>query len=274
MKNKGGRKPPTQDKPGMKRKDGKGNVDAEFLRRIIKLIKIVIPSFTDSVLLDFAMLNICLVLRTVLSISISGQNGSIVKSIIQAKYPVFLQRIGTLALYALPASFVNSYLEYLNKKIALRFRENLCDYFHERYIDEKIFYQVSTIDARISSPDQRLTEDIDKWAHALSQLYSNFSKPLLDIILFSRKLSELLGWIGPISLISWYFVSAVILKFISPAFGKLTAVLQKMEGEFRGCHTNLSQHSEEIAFYRGHVFEQKQANSVFMVNKYYLSMKN
>lgn len=177
-----------------------------------------------------------------------------------------------MGLYALPASFINSYLEYLNKKIALKFRENLCDYFHTRYIKDNIFYQVSTIDARIPSPDQRLTEDIDKWAHALSQLYSNFSKPLLDIILFSKKLSELLGWVGPASLIAWYFVSAVILKFISPAFGKLTAILQKMEGEFRASHTNLSQHSEEIAFYRGHVYEEKKANSVFMVSSQTISV--
>jgi ATP-binding cassette subfamily D (ALD) protein 3 len=200
----------------------------------------VIPSITDPVLLDFTLLNISLVLRTMLSISISGINGMIVKSIIQVNFSQFVQKIATLGMYALPASFINSYLEYLNTKIALKFRENLCDYFHKNYIKDKVFYQVSTIDGRIPNPDQRLTEDIDKWAHALSSLYSNFSKPVLDLVLFSRKLSELLGWGGPLALISWYFVSAVILKFVSPAFGKLTAILQKYEGEFRACHTNLN----------------------------------
>ena len=55
-------------------------------------------------------------------------------------------------------------------------------------------------------------------------IYSNFSKPMLDIILFSRKLSELVGWIGPASVIVWYFISGILIKFISPPFGRLTAI--------------------------------------------------
>jgi ATP-binding cassette subfamily D (ALD) protein 3 len=59
-------------------------------------------------------------------------------------------------------------------------------------------------------------------------IYSNFSKPTLDIILFSRKLSELVGWQGPIAIFLWYFVSGYILKLTSPAFGKLTAIEQRL----------------------------------------------
>lgn len=71
MKSAEKRKSRKRDGPKRK-KDGKGKVDGEFVRRILKLIKIVIPSFTDPVLFDFVMLNISLVLRTVLSIRISG----------------------------------------------------------------------------------------------------------------------------------------------------------------------------------------------------------
>jgi ATP-binding cassette, subfamily D (ALD), member 3 len=54
-------------------------------------------------------------------------------------------------------------------------------------------------------------------------LYLNFSKPVLDIILFSRKLSELVGWEGPLLTIGWYFVSGIVIRMISPPFGQLTA---------------------------------------------------
>ena len=87
-----------------------------------------------------------------------------------------------------------------------------------------IFYQLGNLDSRISNPDQRLTADIEKWANSLSLIYSNFSKPTLDIILFSRKLSDLVGWQGPTAVILWYFLSGVALKFISPAFGKMIAI--------------------------------------------------
>lgn len=67
-----------------------------------------------------------------------------------------------------------------------------------------MFYHVGTIDARIQNPDQRLTQDLDKWANSLSTMYSNLSKPILDIVLFSRKLSNTLGWQGPAYILGYY----------------------------------------------------------------------
>lgn len=245
---------------------GQGNVDSIFVKRVWSLLKICIPSFADQIVVDFALLNVSLVLRTVMSINISTINGTIVKSIIQAKFPDFIRNITRLAMYAVPASFINSYLDFLNKKIALRLRSRLTYYFHDSYIKGKFFYQVTNVDARIPNPDQRLTEDVDKWSHAVTNLYSNFSKPLLDIILFSKKLSELLGWAGPATLIAWYVGSAFILKMFSPAFGVMYATHQKLEGEFRASHTNLQQHSEEIAFYRGGEWEQDRMNLLYDVD--------
>jgi ATP-binding cassette subfamily D (ALD) protein 3 len=88
----------------------------------------------------------------------------------------------------------------------------------------------------------------------------NISKPILDLILFSRKLAQLVGWEGPIWCGLWYLISGIIIKFISPPFGKLTAIEQKMEGEYRSKHTELINHSEEIAFYNGSDWEKMQLN--------------
>lgn len=129
---------------------------------------------------------------------------------------------------AVPASFVNSFLDFLNKKLALRFRRRLTDHFHGIYLKDMIFYQLGNLDSRISNPDQRLTSDIEKWANSLSTIYANFTKPTLDIILFSQKLAEIMGWSGPIIVIAWYIFSGLLLKFISPPFGKLIAGEQRL----------------------------------------------
>lgn len=55
----------------------------------------------------------------------------------------------------------------------------------------------------------------------------------------------------------------MILRIVSPAFGKLTAIEQQLEGEFRACHTDLVHHSEEIAFYRGQNWEKTRLNESF-----------
>ncbi len=62
-----------------------------------------------------------------------------------------------------------------------------------------------------------------KWASSLSMIYSNFTKPVLDIVLFSKKLAEMVGFKGPLIVILWYFLSGLFIKVVSPSFGELTA---------------------------------------------------
>ena len=99
-----------------------------------------------------------------------------------------------LFLFALPSSVVNSAIDYYNKKMALGFRRRLTNHFHDNYLRNMHYYKICNLDNRISNPDQRLTNDAEKWSTALANLYLNTTKPILDIVLFSRKLAELVGW--------------------------------------------------------------------------------
>ena len=123
---------------------------------------------------------------------------------------------------------MNSFLDFLNRKLALRFKTRLTEFFHKTYLRDMVFYQLGNLDSCISNPDQRLTSDIEKWSNSLSTIYANFTKPTLDIILFSRKLAQVMGWTGPLAVIAWYLFSGVLLKFISPSFGKLIAGEQRL----------------------------------------------
>lgn len=82
-------------------------------------------------------------------------------------------------------------------------------------------------------------------------------------MLFSKKLAELVGWEGPGLVFGWYFLSGLFIRLVSPAFGKLTAVEQRIEGEYRAKHTDLLNHSEEVAFYNGQDWEKKRINDKF-----------
>jgi ATP-binding cassette subfamily D (ALD) protein 3 len=88
--------------------------------------------------------------------------------------------------------------------------------------------KINNLDSRIINPDQIFTNDVEKWAFCLSNLYSNFTKPLLDIVLFSKKLSETLGVQGPIWTFFWYILTVLFIRFISPPFGKLIAIEQSI----------------------------------------------
>ena len=86
------------------------------------------------------------------------------------------------------------------------------------------YYKICNLDSRIANPDQRLTQDAEKWSDSLATLYLNVGKPSLDIIFFAKKLSELLGWTGPGLVFAWYLFSGIIIRTISPKFGRMTAI--------------------------------------------------
>lgn len=167
-------------------------------------------------------------------------------------------------MYSLPSSMLNSALDYITKSLSVRFRENLASDMNNKYLDKLIFYQMTGIDNRITNPDQRLTQDIEKWAESLSNMYSNLTKPLLDIFMFGRKLSEVLGVMGPFYIIGWYFLCGAILKSVSPAFGAMVAEQQRKEGKFRAVHSSVLTNAEGIAFYRGSDWEKTKLNEVFL----------
>ena len=155
---------------------------------------------------------------------------------------------------------LNSGLDYITHSLSLKFRKNLTKNMNDKYLTNLIYYQMTGIDTRIKNPDQRLTQDIQKWAESLTHVYSNLTKPFLDIFMFGRKLSEVLGTIGPFYIISWFWFCGFVLKKISPAFGVLIAEQQQKEGKYRAIHSNLVTHAEEIAFYSGNLWEKQRIN--------------
>lgn len=244
-------------------KPGRGQVSRTFFLKLIYLLRIAIPTITCREVRIMIALSTALVLRSFMSIWIAGVNGSVVKTIVSRNFRGFLREVGRLASYAVPACFVNSAIEYLGREFSTQLRWRMTRHFLDLYFRQFNYYKMSNLDIRVTQPEQRLTQDLEKWAHTVSQLFSNVSKPVLDIILFSRKLSQLVGPEGPLAVIAWYAVSALAIKAVSPAFGELIAEEQELEGYYRSCHTNVVLHSEEIAFYKGADFEKQKLDNAF-----------
>ena len=108
-----------------------------------------------------------------------------------------------------------------------------------------------------------MTQDIEKWSVSLANLYINFTKPAFDVILFSQKLAEYVTWRGPFYALFSYSITSVIMRYVSPAFGRMRATEQILEGEYRKAHSDLIYWSEEIAFQRGGDWERNKINKTY-----------
>lgn len=110
---------------------------------------------------------------------------------------------------------------------------------------------MTNLDNRIANADQLLTTDIDKFCESFTDLYSNVSKPALDIMLYVYRLTVNLGGQTPSILLAYLLFAGIFLTHLRRPTGRLTVLEQKLEGEFRYVNSRLITNSEEIAFYQG-----------------------
>ncbi|RSH92711.1 hypothetical protein EHS25_008157 [Saitozyma podzolica] len=245
--------------------------DPLFHIRLKKLLRIVIPSVRSREAAMLALHSAFLLGRTGLSLYVAELDGRIVSSLVTAQPHLFLMNLVRWLLVAVPATYTNSMLEYLQSELALAYRTRLTKHALGMYLDppppgsedstgdskgEQLFYKVANLDDRIKNADQYLTVDIQQFSTKLAEIYSNIAKPVLDVILYNYQLSRNVGAEGLVILTILVQTSAGLLRAITPPFGAYAAHEATLEGELRFTHSRLLESAEEVALYHGEEFEK------------------
>jgi len=244
-------------------KGGKAEVNREFFRRLWTILVLLVPRWRSKEMALLAAQTLFLVARTVTSVYVARLDGYIVKSLVSAEYRNFMWGLLYWVLIAFPATYINSMIKYLTNKISIAFRTRLVTHIHNLYLTGNTFYAVANLDSRVENADQLITQDVNKFCRAISELYCNLAKPSLDVVLFSAQLWGAVGAAGPFLMAAYYLVTGVILRWATPPFGKLAAEEARLEGEFRFAHTRIITNAEEIAFYGGQKVEKNILNTAY-----------
>ncbi|KAI1471514.1 ABC transporter transmembrane region 2-domain-containing protein [Daldinia caldariorum] len=238
----------------MKKK--KVELDREFFKSLLKLLKIVVPGVRSKEARLLLSHSFFLVVRTLISLKVAEMDGAIVKALVKGNGKEFLTRIVWWMLIAVPATFTNSMLSYHQAELSLSYRTRLTQYIHDKYLSQLTFYGISALDDRIKNPDQLIAVDVAKFSNSLAELYGNLAKPLLDMTIYTWSLSKSVGGEGVMFMSLLVQLSANVMRALTPPFGKYVADEARLEGEFRFQHSRLIDHSEEVALYHGHEVEK------------------
>ena len=76
----------------------KGNVDANFIKRVKELLKVAVPTWTGKEMKYICILTLLLVTRTQLSIWLADVNGRVVKAIVERDFSKFCWRVSLFEL--------------------------------------------------------------------------------------------------------------------------------------------------------------------------------
>ncbi|KFM79116.1 ATP-binding cassette sub-family D member 2, partial [Stegodyphus mimosarum] len=233
----------------------------KFLQQLSKLIKVMIPSVWSIEAGLLLLHTLSLIMRTFLSIYVAKLEGCVVKFIVRKDIHMFTVQLSKWLLIALPATFLNSLIRFLESQLALAFRTRLVRYAYSLYFKNQTYYRVSNLDGRLENADHCLTEDITSFAQSIAHLYSHITKPLLDLIIINFTLFKMASNMGSYGMSGQLFAAAVvtitahILRKVTPKFGKLVSEEAKRKGYLRFVHSRLITNAEEIAFYGGHKVE-------------------
>ncbi|KAM6977993.1 ATP-binding cassette sub-family D member 3a isoform 2-T2 [Aplochiton taeniatus] len=247
-------------------KDGKKDraaVDKVFFLRILQILRIMVPRFfckeTGYLLLIAAML----VTRTYCDVWMI-QNGTMIESgIISRDINLFKTHFYSYIAVIPAIALVNNFLKLGLNELKLRFRERLTKHLYDEYLKGYTYYKMGNLDNRIANPDQLLTQDVERFCNSVVELYSNLSKPLLDIGLYIFKLTTAIGAQGPASMMAYLLISGLFLTRLRRPIGKMTVTEQRYEGEYRYVNSRLITNSEEIAFYNGNLREKQTVHLTF-----------
>jgi ATP-binding cassette subfamily D (ALD) long-chain fatty acid import protein len=197
-------------------------------------------------------------LRTYLSLVVARLDGEIVRDLVAGNGKAFLWGIFKWLGVGTFSSYTNAMIKFLQSKVSIAFRTRLTRYIHDLYLNDHLnYYKLQNLDGGVGvGADQYITQDLTLFCASAASLYSSLGKPFVDLCVFNYQLYRSLGPLALTGLLSNYFLTATVLRKLSPPFGKLKAVEGRREGEFRALHSRLIANAEEVAFYGGDEMEK------------------
>ena len=192
-----------------------------------------------------------ILVSTNLNVVINNQQGNLL-SVLAAKdgNKFYITAKYVFGLYLILAVNWGGY-NYIRNKLILYWRRWLTRNFLSKYFQNRAFYELSQSQQVIDNPDQRIAEDIDKFANASNFLFFDILYTCFQGIAFSAVLWRISPTLTIIVIIYVVSGTGIATGLFGRKLVKLNYEQRKKEGNFRFGLVRLRENAESVAFYRG-----------------------
>ena len=176
-------------------------------------------------------------------------------------------------------------LLYFKGRCALLWREELVNQQHKVYFHPRIFTSIhcqqnhqqnhqqnqqnplqrNQLQRRqqlfLDNPDQRLSQDTDRLTLNLAELVTSGITLPGKVIFYSIALSNLFGWFAPCCCFVFFIVGTIPNLILLHRVVPYLIQQERLEGNFRHCHSEIRNSAESISFSRGTQIDQIRATN-------------
>nr|XP_033808404.1 ATP-binding cassette sub-family D member 4 isoform X1 [Geotrypetes seraphini] len=157
-------------------------------------------------------------------------------------------------------SALKSFDQFICNLMYVNWRKDLTEYFHRYYFEGKVYYILNVLRKDIDNPDQRISQDIERFCRQLSSMTSKLLISPFTLAYYTYQCFTSTGWLGPVSIFGYFVIGTAVNKVL---MGPIIATLvhqEKLEGNFRFKHMQIRVNAESAAFYRAGRVEHLRTN--------------
>ncbi|KAJ1978522.1 hypothetical protein H4R34_003177 [Dimargaris verticillata] len=171
----------------------------------------------------------------------------------------FYPLVGESLALVIATAACNAIVKFISGTYQVRTRRLLSHYVQVRYLQPQTLYPL-VADNLVDNPDQRITQDIDKFARASADLLRALIISPALIVYYSWQCWDVSGAIGPLLVYFVFLVGVAITRFLMTPVISLVYAQEQQEGVYRFNHVHLRAEAQAIALQGGEHDEQLKIN--------------
>ncbi len=205
-----------------------------------------------------------------LNVRLNTWNNDFYDALQQYNWPEFWRQFAIFGIIAFALIVVAVYSLYLRQILHIRWRRWLTDRYLRHWLDDQSYYRMQLNRATTDNPDQRISEDLDRFATITLALSLGLLSSFVTLVSFVTILWTLSGALtiplgsGLVIKIPGYMVFAALIyaiggtlltRWIGYPLIQLNFDQQRYEADFRFSMVRLRENAENVAFYGGEARE-------------------